>query len=195
MIKFLTSKWMSPPLGVVIYVAATVLFWKTPTLPPAPKNVSSAKQAKPSWEFTNPEAEQMIEELRMEKRALDARQKQLDEAAKGLDAERAEMGKVTQSVRKMQKDFDQIVLRVQDEEVTNLKRLAKVYAAMAPETAATILAEMDDANIVKIMLFMKDADAAGVLENIAKKGDTQAKRAAAISERLRLSTSHNLSAK
>jgi flagellar motility protein MotE (MotC chaperone) len=191
MIKFLTSKWMAPPIGVLAYVLATVLCWKTPTLPPAVKNASTAKQAKPSWEFTNPEAEQLIEELKQEKRALELRQKQLDDTAKGLEAERSEMTKVSQSVRKLQKDFDQIVLRVQDEEVANLKRLAKMYAAMTPETAASIFAQMDDPAIVKIVLFMKDAEASAVLESFSKKGEPEAKRVAAITERLKRSTSHN----
>jgi flagellar motility protein MotE (MotC chaperone) len=195
MIKFLTSKWMAPPAGILVYIVASVLFWKTPTLPPAAKNAAGAMPPKPSWEFTNPETDQLIAELKMEKRALDLRQQQLDDAEKRLDAERSEMAKVTQSIRKLQKDFDQVVLRVQDEEVGNLKRLAKVYAAMSPETAASIFAQLDDAAIVKIMLFMKNEEAAAVLENFAKKGDPEAKRAAAISERLRLSTSHNPAAK
>jgi flagellar motility protein MotE (MotC chaperone) len=194
-IKFLTSKWMTPPLGVLVYVIVTVLCWKTPTLPPAAKNASAAKQAKPSWEFTNPEAEQLIEELRLEKRALELRQKQLDDTAKGLDAERSEMTKASLAVRKMQKDFDQIVLRVQEDEIANLKRLAKMYAAMTPETAASIFAQMDDPAIVKIVLFMKDTEASSILESFSKKGDTEAKRVATITERLKRSTSHNPPAK
>jgi flagellar motility protein MotE (MotC chaperone) len=84
---------------------------------------------------------------------------------------------------------------VQDEETANLKKLAKVYSAMAPENAADILAQLDDIAVAKIMVFMKDADTAGIFESMAKKGPADAKRAAALSERLRLSTSRNNSAK
>jgi flagellar motility protein MotE (MotC chaperone) len=190
MMKLLTSKWLSPPIGAVVYIVATILLWKTPTVPHMAKNAVSAEEGKPSWEFTNPEAEQMMDELKLQKRALDKREQQVAEAEKRMEAERAEMAKVTNSVAGMQKDFDKVVLRVQEEEITNLKRLAKVYAAMTPDTAAMIFADLDDAAIVKIMIFMKDSETAQVLESFAKKGDAEAKRAAAISERLRLSTSH-----
>lgn len=188
--KFLTSRWLTPPLGLLAYTLATVLFWKTPALPPPPvKNGAvNTRAAIPSWDFVNPEADQMMEELRAEKRALAARQKQLDDTAKNIEAERAEVAKVKQGVSKMQKDFDQIVLRVQDEEVSNLKRLAKVYAAMTPDTAANVFTNLDDSAIVKIMMFMKEGETAAVIESFAKKGDAEAKRAAAISERLRLSS-------
>jgi len=181
---------LTPPIGLILYTVCTIAFCKTPTPPPPPEKKSITREAIPSWDFVNPEADQMVEELRMEKKTLDARQKQLDDQAKTLDSQSADLAKVKQAVAKMQKDYDQIVLRVQDEEIANLKRLAKVYSAMTPETAAVVLAQMDDPAIVKILMFMKDADAATVLESLAKKGDAEAKRAAALSERLRLS-SHN----
>jgi flagellar motility protein MotE (MotC chaperone) len=86
----------------------------------------------------------------------------------------------------LQTDFDQNVLRIRDEETANLKKLAKVYSAMEPENAAKILAEMDDVSIIKIMVFMKEAETASIWEAFAKKGQPEAKRAAALSDRLRL---------
>ena len=93
---------------------------------------------------------------------------------------------VTQSVRQLQTDFDQNVLRISEEETANLKKLAKVYADMEPASAANILQEMDDASIIKIMVFMKDVETAAIWEAMAKKGQPQAKRAALLSDRLRL---------
>ena len=97
-----------------------------------------------------------------------------------------ELNQVTQTVHRLQRDFDATVLRVQDEETANLKKLAKLYAAMEPASAALVMKELDEPAIVKILLFMKDSEAAPILESLAKKGETDARRVASISERLRL---------
>ena len=91
----------------------------------------------------------------------------------------------------MQKEFDRNVVRVQEEEVLNLKKLAKVYATMSPAAVTTIFKEMEDDKIVKILAFLKESEAAPILEHLAKMGETEAKRAAALTERFRLSISRN----
>ena len=119
---------------------------------------------------------------------LQQREQQLNDLAIRLDAERAEINQATQSVQQLQIDFDKNVVRVKEEETANLKKLAKVYAAMSGEAVGNIFAELDDTAVVKIMVFMKEEEKAVVLEAMAKKSGSEAKRAAAISERLRLST-------
>ena len=57
---------------------------------------------------------------------------------------------------------------------------------MDPTSAALILKELDEPAIVKILVFMKDSEVAPILESLAKKGETDARRVASISERLRL---------
>jgi flagellar motility protein MotE (MotC chaperone) len=76
-------------------------------------------------------------------------------------------------------------VRVQEEEATNLKKLAKVYASMEVEGAASILKELNDEQIVKIMIFMKESETASIFETLAKRGKDEARRVALISERLR----------
>jgi len=172
----------------VIFLIATVLFWQKPVLP-ARHNISDLVASMgPSWDFNNPEADLLISELKMEKKTLQQRQQQMDDLATRLNTERAELGQVIQSVRQLQGDFDKAVLRVKDEETGNLKKLAKVYAAMTPETAATVLEQLDNEAIVKIMLFLKNEETAAILEAIAKKGDAEARRTAEISEQIRLSS-------
>jgi hypothetical protein len=190
MIKLLTSGWMTASIGAVVYLASTVLIWQTPKPPPIVKAGPSVHLVGPSWEFSNPEADQLVSDLKEEKKAVAAREQALNDMAARLDAERAELSQVTQSVRVLQADFDKSVIHVQADETTNLKKLAKVYAEMDPQTAADVLAEMDDVAIVKIMMFMKDGETAGILEALAKKGEPQARRTAMISDRLRLISSH-----
>jgi len=94
-------------------------------------------------------------------------------------------------VHQLQADFDQNIVRVTEEETGNLKKLAKIYSAMAPDSAANIFAELEDVAVVKIMVFMKEQDTAAVLESLSKKGKAEAMRAAALSEHLRLAISRN----
>jgi flagellar motility protein MotE (MotC chaperone) len=186
---------MTAPVGAIVYLVSTLLVWKTPPPPPPPKTTEAPVLTGASWEFANPEADQLIAELKNQKEALEARQRQLDEWAARIESERTELNQVTQTVWQLQMDFDQAVVRVNAEETANLKKLAKVYAGMTPDTAATVMGQMDDVVVVKIMMFMKETETAAILETLAKQGTADAKRAAALSERLRLSTSHNGPAK
>jgi len=196
MTKTLTSPWMTALIGAVVYLASTVLLWQTPKIPvDALKRGPIATLVGPSWEFSNPEADQLVTELRAEKQALSQREQQLNDMAVRLQAEQAELSQATQSVRIMQTDFDTAVTRVKADETANLKKLAKVYAEMDPATAANVLADMDDVAIVKIMVFMKDPETAGILEALAKKGDAEARRTAMISDRLRLASNRPQPAK
>jgi flagellar motility protein MotE (MotC chaperone) len=186
MIKLLTSTWMTLPVGAVVYLAATVAFWKTPVPPKHEAAASQNHQSGPSWDFKNPEADQLLAELKEEKQAVEKKQHELGELAQHLEAERAEIAQAAQAVNRVQKEFDQNVLRVQEEETANLKKLAKVYSDMTPQGASGIFAGLDDVQVAKIMVFMKEPETAAVLEAMAKKGGADAKRAAALSERLRL---------
>ncbi|GDY21607.1 hypothetical protein LBMAG56_29540 [Verrucomicrobiota bacterium] len=164
-----------------------------------------------SWGFTNPEIEELVRDLREEKTALAKRREQMLELEVRLRAERDELtalkkeikqlqnefdqtvtkthAELAQNVAKVQEDMDKTIARVQDEEVANLKKLAKTYAAMEAASAAAIMREMGDAVVVKIMLFMKETETAPILETLARPNEQAAKRAALISERLRLSVS------
>lgn len=191
MIKLLENSWITAPVGAIVYLGCTVLFWEKPTLPAKP-DMPAMHEVGPSWDFNNPEADQLIAELKIEKKSVETREQQLNELAARLESERAELNQVTQSVHQLQTEFDSSVLRIKDQEIANLKKLAKVYGDMAPETAATVMAEMDNEAIVKILLYLKDNETAAILEALAKKGQTQARRTAEISETVRLSL-HNTS--
>jgi len=187
MIKLLTSPWTSVPLGALLYLASMLFFWKTPHPPALNRDHDMTVVSGPSWDFTNPEADQLLSELKMEKGAVALRQQKLDELAARLNVEKEELAAATLAVRKMQDAFDKSVVRVQEEEVPNLKKLAKVYAGMTPDSAAAVMSQLDDAVMVKIMIYMKESETAAILETLAKKGPDEAKRAANISEHVRLS--------
>ena len=190
MSKLLAHSWISAPFGALIYLAATVFFWQRPVLPTRQKPDLAAGAAGASWNFNNPEADQLIAELKIEKKSVQQREQQLDDLAMRLQAERSELGQVIETVRQLQSNFDNAVLRVNEEETGNLKKLAKVYAAMEPQAAASVLLELNNRAIVKILLYVKETETAGILQAMAKKGEPEARRAAEISDQLRLSA-HN----
>lgn len=189
MVKLLQSNWMVALLGALVYLGSTVLFWKVPPLKLPASHEGPAFQFEAngtSWNFLNPEIDQLLAELRTEREALAKREQELNALAERLKSERLELNQVTQAVHLLQRELDQSVLRVKAEETANVKRLAKVYAAMDPAAAANILKELDDPTLAKILAFLKDGEVAPILEALSKQSEAAAQRAAAISELLRL---------
>lgn len=190
MIRILQSGWMTTLLGAVVYLGVTAVLLasaKTLTQSHAPVASEPAGGRGPSWDFSNPEVDRLVSELSKEKQAVATREQQLNELATRLQAERAEINQVTQTVFRLQQEFDKNALRVREDEVANLKKLAKIYATMTPEGATMIVRQLEDEEIAKLLVIMKESEAAPLLENLAKLGETEAKRAAALSERLRKS--------
>ena len=188
MIRLLQSKMMAALIGALIYLGVTIALWRTPKiqLPGAGATGGGAAALAPSWEFRNPEVDQLIADLQHQKQVLGDRERRLNELDARLKAEREEIVVITQNVGRMQADFDRNVVRVREEETANLKRLAKIYTTMTPEGAVSILKEMKDDDIVKIFAYMKDAEMAPILELMAHGSPADAKRAAQISERLKV---------
>ena len=140
----------------------------------------------PSWEFVNPDLDEMVAELKQQKQDMEAERKTLLELSQRIQTERQELIQITQQVHRIQKEIDQSIIRVRDDEGGNLKRLAKTYSGMTPEGAAIVMKGLDDVSLVKVLLYMKETEAAPILEGIGRKGEADAKRMALISERLRL---------
>ncbi len=195
MIRLLQSSWVAAGIGAVLFLvtAAAVLNPRKLLHARQAQITASAKKQTPhaGWDFSNPEIDQLIAELKMEKEGLALREQQLKELATRLAAERSEINQTTQAVNRLEKEFDERIVRVREEETANLKKLAKTYAAMSPEGAATILKQMEDDQIVKILVFIKESDSAPILEAFAKSREADAKRVAMISERVRVASFRN----
>lgn len=189
MIKLLQSHWAASVVGILLYLATTGLLWKPQrsTDPTAPPPAAAPGSNGPSWDFHNPEVDVLITEMKLEKETLAKREAQLQELAERLQTERLEINLMLEAVQRLQNEFDSNVVRVTVEEAANIKKLARTYAAMTPEGATPILKQMDETTLVKILATMKESETAPILEAMAHQGEADAKRVAAISERLRLS--------
>jgi flagellar motility protein MotE (MotC chaperone) len=191
MTKILQCKWMIVLIGVVLYGVTTVLLWKPPPRLSGRAVAEASERKLAPWLWDSHEVDQLIAELKKEKESLTQREQQLDELAMRLQTERLELNQVTQMVHQLQMEFDRRVVRIQEEEPANLKKLARMYATMTPEGAMPILKELDDTAIVKIFTYMKETETAPLLEALARQGSNEAKRAAVISERLRVALRDN----
>lgn len=196
--NFLKSAWFGALTGTLLFCAVMVfLLHPAKVLPPGlPAPAPSADPgkratlgAKATWDLVNPDLHRLIHELRTQKSALAAKEKELNDYAARLASERAELNTVTQAVHRMQQEFERTFERnntlIRDEEAANLKRLAKMYASMTPEGATPILKVMPDDQVVRILLYMRDTETGPLLENLARGGETEAKRAAQLTERIR----------
>jgi flagellar motility protein MotE (MotC chaperone) len=189
----LQSKWGAAIAGTLSYAITTWLclqpqkqLERAVAAMRAASAAVSVEPAGPSWTFQNPELNQLLAELKNEREAVRKRASQLDELQARLSSEHQEICQVTQKVFQLRKELDATVTRVTDEEVTNLKKLAKIYGTMSPTGSARILKEMDDEQVVKILALMKEAETAPILENLSQGDKQEAKRAAVLSNRLRL---------
>jgi flagellar motility protein MotE (MotC chaperone) len=186
MMKMLKSGWVASLLGALLYLGTMLLVWRPP--PPArlPETAAPVATAAANLDFRNPELDLLIEELKKEKEALAKKQSQLDELAERLRIERLELNQVTQIVHQTEAQFDSNVVRVLQEEMANLKKLARTYAGMSPEGAAIIFKQMDEMTLLRVLSIMKESETAPILEAMAKQSEADARRVAAISERLRV---------
>jgi flagellar motility protein MotE (MotC chaperone) len=190
MIRTLQSSWVTALVGCLIYLAVTIVLLNPSHIQitvPAIQETAVANQSDdlPSWKFRNPEFEQWNAEMRREKESMALREQQLQDLQTRLESDRHELMVVTQTVYQLQSEFDRNVVRIKDQESENLKRQAKVMAAMSPEGAAGLINEMSDEDATRILFTMKPDEASQVLEAMSKTGHAGAKRAATITEQLR----------
>jgi flagellar motility protein MotE (MotC chaperone) len=188
MSKLLKSPWLLVLVGMAVYAATTAYLLRPDEL----NKLSQAARAAPkhrvrgfTWQMDFPELTQLMEDLRKNKDELDARQQQLQDLSARLQAERKELNEATQTIALLQKEFDQNIVRVKDDEVANLKKMAKLYANMTPEGAVAIFKNMEDTQVVKYLAFMKESETAPILEAFSKLGESEPKRAALILDKLR----------
>jgi flagellar motility protein MotE (MotC chaperone) len=189
MMRFLTSPWFGAATCFLTFSACVWIFLNPAKNfhPPPPQAAATAEhKTVPSWEYKNPELEQLLTEARAERESLRVRAQDLATLEARIKAEWQEITVVTQTVARLQAQLDRTVTCVQQEEATNLKRLGKMYSTMKPDAAAKLLAELEDGQAIRILTMMKDTESAVILESFAKQDPASLKRAAKLSYRLRL---------
>ena len=187
MARILKSPWTVPLLGGFLYLATTFAVLCLARFErPAQLTARLSPNDGPSWKFRNPEFEQWVQELKQERESVAQRSQQLQDLQKRLESERQEILSVTQMVHQLQMEFDKSVVRIKEQELDNLKHQTKIVAAMSPEGAAAMLNEMPEDESVGVLFMLKPDAASSILDTLSKLGKTEAKRAAELTERIKL---------
>ncbi|MDW8381040.1 MAG: hypothetical protein RMN51_02865 [Verrucomicrobiota bacterium] len=139
----------------------------------------------PSWRFRNPELQQWIVELQRERQALAQREEQLKELAMRLEAERQELILITQTVARLQAEFDRNIIRFQETQAEQFKRQAKLLTGMSVEGQLALLQQMPDDDVVRLLALMKNDDVSQLLDMMSKGGPAEARRAVLLTEKMR----------
>jgi flagellar motility protein MotE (MotC chaperone) len=195
--KFLQSPLFAAVLGGVLFLLTSAFLTTQGVATATHEDEEHAAQANTkgaSWDFFNPELDEIIADLKSERDTLATREKQLNELATRLKVERAELDDALKGIKKIQEQVDKNLFRIKEDEAGNLKKLAKMYTAMEPASAARILRELDDTIVVKILTLVKEPETALILEALSRMGEAETKRAAAMSENLRSAISPKPSA-
>lgn len=145
------------------------------------------------WDFWTIEIENLSNELKEERARLRKQAELLDQRAARIASDGKELEKIRTDVERMRKEIGDKVIEITTDEAKNIRSLAQTYANLSPKAAVSIFRELDDTTAVKILSLMK-ADVVGpIFEEMAKtaSGDVPlARRAAVLSERLRLMKSN-----
>jgi flagellar motility protein MotE (MotC chaperone) len=139
----------------------------------------------PSWKFHNPDIDQWVSQMKDEREALAVREQNMKEWEARLAAESREISAVTQAVSRTQAEFDKRVLQFTDQQKDNVKKQLKVIADMTPDGAVAMLNEMPDDEVARLLYTMKADVSGAILDAMSKPGGALAKRAAALTERIK----------
>ncbi len=185
-------------LAVVAGVAAGVLpllkagdALVAAALAAAPKAAAvAAPEKEKGWDFWTIEIDNLASELKGEKARLKQQAEQIELRTARLAAEQQELAKVRTDLEVLRREIDERTSQIGVDEAKNLRMLAQTYANLSPKAAVTIIKEMDDVTVVKILSLMKADVVAPIFEEMSKgagpEGVIVARRAAVLSEKLRL---------
>lgn len=195
--KKLASPLVAVILGLVLglgtglftfYRAAQVVFDRAVSLAPH-KDKLIHEERERGWNFWTIEIEELANELKGERDRLRKQAEQMERREAQLTAERQELNKVRTEIEGIRQEIAAKIIEVNADEVKNIRGLASTYTNLSPKAAVAIIREMDDITVVKILSVMKSDGVTAIFEEMSHTSSPDgslAKRAATISDRLRL---------
>jgi flagellar motility protein MotE (MotC chaperone) len=196
--NLLTKPWFAAVLILLLQpVVAGFLIWKSApglvtalVVAAAPaEEPMRPREARAPWNMWTPELEKIAAELKEQRTALQDREQALSQREARVTAEQAELVRTRKEIELQRAEIARMLTEISADEMKNLRTLAQTYASLSPKAAVAIFSEMDDSTVVKILSLMKSDVVGPVFEEMAKdpnSKNSQAQRAAVLSERLRL---------
>lgn len=186
MLKLLQSTWTTAVVGAITFLGTLLLLWQhLPMTTPARISDPALASSSDFLLAPNPEIDLLIADLRQRNLELDAREQGLRELELRIQAKAAELKPITQEVARVMQQIDGVFVRIEASDTASLKEQAKIFSAMAPDNAASILGRMEDPAIVRILAHLNPKEKAAVLEALAALGGEEVSRVAKLSEMLR----------
>lgn len=145
------------------------------------------------WTFHTREINALIEEIEEQYASMARRRYEIEGLEARLQAEREEIARARKEVADARSELSRLIVSVKEEELKNLKTLAKTYATLSPEAVVAVFDEMDDEFVVKVLSLMKPDSVGPIWEQMAAGGRaSQADRVARLSEMLRMKAGEGL---
>jgi flagellar motility protein MotE (MotC chaperone) len=151
--------------------------------------VAAPPKEKDGFDFWTVEMDNLSSDLKDERAKLRKQSDVLDQREARIAAEEKELDRVRANIEALRKEIADKVTEVTADEVKNVRTLAQTYTSLSPRAVVAIFKEMDDVTCVKILSQMKPDVVGPIFEEMSKGTDGDvplARRAAALSERLRL---------
>lgn len=182
--KLLKSSWLIAAAGSVSYLITTAVLLLSvgDHLSPQSKATehADAEPRRPidlaSWNYINPDIDELSRQLKEKQEALEQREKDLDKLAEQIANEKKELAGVTNWVQSIQSEIDALFSRVAEEEAANMKEIVTVYQKMDAGDAARMLYELDDRRIAKIFKFLKQTEVSDIIKVWLAGDDQKLKR-------------------
>jgi len=187
MLRLLQNPLTITALACLMFFGTMFLLLRTLPLgqvTPAAKEPLTAEDD-PSWKFHNPDIDQWVSQIKDERDTLAVREQNLKEWEARLASESREIATVTQAVSRTQQDFDKRVVLFTDQQKDNVKKQLKVVADMSPDGAVAMFSEMPDDEVAEMLYTLKPDISGAILDAMSKLGSAPAKRAAALTERIK----------
>lgn len=157
-------------IAVVLIVGAGIAAYCTGYLKPSliRTGLVSGFQGQPDLEIAQA-LEKQKEELDSREQELNDREKSLDERERALEAKQSETGD-SETLMLGSQTFRQKMEKLDEDKLSDLKRVSAIYNNMAPKQAAAILISLyDQTELAAIIYYMQPKVSAQVLQQMEPK--------------------------
>jgi len=152
------------------------------------RHVETAAGKTKDWDVWSVEIDKLSSELRDAKARVQKEEDDMGLKTARIVSDRQELEKLREELNSMHRNISDKVVEIQADEAKNLRMLAQTYATLSPHAAVTIIHDLDDATVVKILSLMKPDTIGPIFEDMtqADPSSSDGHRAAVLSEKLRL---------
>lgn len=157
--KILTNIWVMGILALIAFAApmAYLLMTFEPEPPPQTKYDEEVDGASVAalWNAQTSHIEKMVQELKDRQAELDKRAEELNQREERIGNEKQELERIQEDIRAQQQKLDDMVMRISNQEVENLRSQATVFSEMDAEEVVEIFETMENLEVAKILFFME----------------------------------------